>query len=288
MSSSSPLLTILHHASTWFSSYLVLLILISIGTLIERADPVERLQSKRATRLNLMYTAAYSMVVYAIKPLTATCSVWIVGTLGGGLVTLRSDGWGAVASFIVILLTIDLLEYLFHRLQHAIPFLWQMHALHHSARTYNATVTPRHFWLEPMIKGCLLYPIVGVLFKVDPAIVALTSLVFAPANYFAHLNLRIKLGRFVTWINNPQYHRLHHSRHPVHFDKNFAQLLPFWDQLFGTIWVPSPHEWPETGLATGAEPETLFDALTWPWRGQRKEAVPASSSTVRTMSAHQN
>jgi sterol desaturase/sphingolipid hydroxylase (fatty acid hydroxylase superfamily) len=284
MHHSIPLLTLLRHASEWLELYLVLLIVISICAAIESAVPVERLQSKAATRLNLLYMAAYSMVTDAIQPLTASCSVWIVSRLGGGLVTLRSDGWGTVASFIVVLLTVDLLEYGFHRLQHTIPFLWRMHALHHSAQSYNVTLTLRHFWFEPLIKGCLVYPIVGVLFKVDPKIVLLTSLVFVPGNYFAHMNLRVTLGRFSTWINNPQYHRLHHSRHPEHFDKNFAQLLPVWDHLFGTIWVPSPHEWPATGLETGAEPKTLAEALTWPWRDHGERAAPVSSVAAPAMS----
>jgi sterol desaturase/sphingolipid hydroxylase (fatty acid hydroxylase superfamily) len=103
-----------------------------------------------------------------------------------------------------------------------------------------------------------------VLFKVEPWIVGATSFVFMFGNYFAHLNLRVDLGRYVTWVNNPQYHRLHHSSRAEHFDHNFTQLLPLWDHLFGTLWVPAKHEWPATGLDDGTQPRSLLGAIGWP------------------------
>jgi sterol desaturase/sphingolipid hydroxylase (fatty acid hydroxylase superfamily) len=197
------------------------------------------------------------------------------------MVVLVSHGWGALASFIIVLLTIDALEYAFHRLQHTWPILWKMHSLHHSAVDFNVTITFRHHWLEVLIKGCLLYPLVGVLFKVDPWIVGATSFVFMTGNYFAHLNLRVDLGRYITWVNNPQYHRLHHSIRAEHFNHNFTQLFPLWDHLFGTLWVPAKHEWPATGLADGAQPRSLLAALSWPLRLQtQREVVPAHKRVV--------
>jgi sterol desaturase/sphingolipid hydroxylase (fatty acid hydroxylase superfamily) len=150
--------------------------------------------------------------------------------------------------------------------------LWRLHSLHHSAVDFNVTVTLRHHWLEVLIKGCLLYPLLGVLFKVDPWIVGATSVVFMIGNYFAHLNLRVDLGRYVTWVNNPQYHRLHHSIRAEHFNHNFTQLLPLWDHLFGTLWVPAKHEWPATGLDNVAQPRSLLAALSWPLRSQSRQS----------------
>lgn len=94
----------------------------------------------------------------------------------------------------------------------------------------------------------------------------MTTIIFMFGNYFAHMNLRVDLGRFTMWINNPQYHRLHHSNRSEHFDHNFTQLLPLWDHLFGTLWVPAKHEWPATGLDDGAQPRSLLGALSWPLR----------------------
>ncbi|SIT42288.1 Fatty acid hydroxylase [Paraburkholderia ribeironis] len=266
MVASSPVAGLLHHASLWLQAYALVLALTAAGAVLERRWPATLLQSRSAQRLNMAYAGLYLALVESVKPLTAAVSVAIVNAFGGGMVVLVSRGWGALASFVIVLLTIDLLEYAFHRLQHSWPVLWKLHSLHHSAIDFNATVALRHHWLEVLIKGCLLYPLVGVLFKVEPWIVGATSFVFMAGNYFAHLNLRVDLGRYVTWINNPQYHRLHHSIRPEHLDHNFTQLLPLWDHLFGTLWVPARHEWPATGLDDGTQPHSLMGALSWPLR----------------------
>lgn len=262
----SPLPALLHYAMLWLSAYALGLGMIAMGALLERRWPVARLQSRAGQRFNVAYTGVYLVILVAVKPLTAAVTVAIVNTLGGGLVALNSHGWGAVASFVVVLLTLDALEYAFHRLQHAWPVLWKLHSLHHSAVEFNVTVTWRHHWVELLIKGCLLYPLVGVLFKVEPWIVGSTSIVFMLGNYFAHLNLRVDLGRYITWVNNPQYHRLHHSNRAEHSGHNYTQLLPLWDRLFDTQWVPAKNEWPDTGLADGAQPRSLLEAFCWPLR----------------------
>jgi sterol desaturase/sphingolipid hydroxylase (fatty acid hydroxylase superfamily) len=264
MFASSPFASLLHHASLWLQAYALVLATVAAGAALERRWPAALLQSRPAQRLNIAYAALYLALAEAVKPLTAAASVAIVNALGGGMVVLVSRGWGALASFVIVLLTIDLLEYAFHRLQHTWPVLWKLHSLHHSAVDLNVTVTLRHHWFEVLIKGCLLYPLVGVLFKVEPWIVGLTSFVFMFGNSFAHLNLRVDLGRYVTWLNNPQYHRVHHSVRAEHVDHNFAQLLPLWDHLFGTLWVPAKHEWPATGLVDGAQPRSLLGAISWP------------------------
>ena len=280
MFASSPFPDLLHYAGLWLRGYLLVLALMAMGAVLERRWPADLLQSRAGQRFNMTYAGIYIALTEAAKPLTAAAGVAIVNALGGGMVVLVSRGWGAVASFVIVLLTIDLLEYAFHRLQHTWPLLWKLHSLHHSAVEFNVTVTLRHHWFEFLIKGCLLYPLVGVMFKVEPWIVGATSLVFMFGNYFAHLNLRVDLGRYATWINNPQYHRLHHSNRPEHFDHNFTQLLPLWDHLFGTRWVPEKHEWPATGLAGGAQPHSLLGALSWPLRLPAGRAARAGSKPM--------
>lgn len=266
MFASGLLPELLHHAGLWLRAYALGLAMMAAGAALERRWPAAMLQSRAGQRLNVTYAGVYLALAEAMKPLTAAASIAVVNALGGGMVALNSHGVGALASFVIVLLTIDLLEYAFHRLQHTWPVLWTLHSLHHSALEFNVTVTWRHHWIESLIKGCLLYPLVGVLFKVEPWIVGSTSVVFMLGNYFAHLNLRVDLGRYITWINNPQYHRLHHSNRVEHVDHNFAQLLPLWDHLFDTQWMPAMEEWPATGLDDGAHPRSLLDAFCWPLR----------------------
>src|SRR5947209_14274611 len=51
-----------------------------------------------------------------------------------------ANGWvGFVAGFLLL----DLLRYLVHRCKHAVPFLWRIHALHHSDPDVDVTTTVR-------------------------------------------------------------------------------------------------------------------------------------------------
>ncbi|MGE8490149.1 MAG: sterol desaturase family protein [Paraburkholderia nemoris] len=281
MFASGPFSELLHHASHWLGGFALALLMMGVGGALERRWPAELLQSSAGMRFNVAYAALYLAFAEAVRPLMAMVSVALVNALGGGWVVLASRGWGALASIVIVLLTFDLLEYAFHRLQHAWPVLWKLHSLHHSAAEFNVTVTFRHHWFEVILKGCLLYPVVGVLFKVEPWIVGVTAVIFMFGNYFAHMNLRIDLGRFTTWVNNPQYHRLHHSNRTEHYDHNFTQLLPLWDHLFGTLWVPSKHEWPATGLDDGAQPRSLLGALSWPLRPQARRVLTNTRPTHR-------
>jgi hypothetical protein len=73
------------------------------------------------------------------------------------------------------------------------------------------------------------------------------------------------MGRMITLVNSPQWHRIHHSAMPEHRDKNFASLLPLWDILFGTAWIPKPDEYPVTGFDPPVR-VGVIDSIIWPFR----------------------
>lgn len=65
----------------------------------------------------------------------------------------------------------------------------------------------------------------------------------------------------------PQVHRIHHSRDPGHYNRNFADAFPLFDILFGTYHKPAAEEFPETGLGGDyPAPRSL-------WAAQGKPAV---------------
>jgi sterol desaturase/sphingolipid hydroxylase (fatty acid hydroxylase superfamily) len=196
-------------------------------------------------------------------PITAACAAGIVSAAGGGLITLRTDGPWYFVSLIAVVLVNDLSQYWCHRMQHAVPVLWEMHSFHHSAEAVTFITGARHHWIEKVISAALL-PIVPIVFKVPPSLSMISVIIFFLPDTCSHSNVRLELGRAVTWINNPQWHRIHHSSLPEHHDKNFAALLPLWDILFGTAWIPKPGEYPPTGLDP-QEKIGFIEGLVWPF-----------------------
>lgn len=234
--------------------------------LLERRRPIDANLSLSNTHVrdDWKLVGVNAVLASALTPIAALGGALIVNAAGGGMITLPSRGLGYVASLVGVVIVLDLYKYWHHRLKHSIPFLWAMHSFHHSAEALTWATGARHYWLEAVIDAALL-PIIPLLFHMPASMVwALGVINFFP-DTCAHANVRFSLGRFVSWIGNPQWHRIHHSAQPEHFDKNFAGLLPLWDIVFGTAWIPRYDEYPATGLG-GAEKISVLDGIVWPLR----------------------
>jgi sterol desaturase/sphingolipid hydroxylase (fatty acid hydroxylase superfamily) len=253
---------------------LISVVFILAGALVERRWPA-RAGPGRSLAFNLLYYAPASMIQSLAAPLAGGLTTMAVNGLGGGLIALPAAGWGLLFGVLVYFVAMDLGEYLFHRAQHAIPWLWSMHSLHHSDPDFNISTTIRHFWLDIVIKTLTIYLAVGLLFK-SPTPIPLIYSILTFYNYFAHMNVKVGFGRWAVVLNSPQYHRLHHSRLIEHRDVNFAALLPIFDWISGAYRAPKPGEYPETGLDEGA-PASVWRALIWPlspWIGPSRAKAP--------------
>ena len=210
-----------------------------------------------------------------LAPIAAICAGAIARFAGVGWIKLPTAGYWWFVSLVFVVVTMDLYKYLFHRLQHAVPFLWAMHSFHHSANALTFITGGRHYWVERVMVDAFL-PIFAILFVPPHDMLLAVGLILFIPDTCAHLNVQVPLGRFVTWINNPQWHRIHHSIQLEHRDKNFAAILPVWDLLFGTAWVPRAGEYPATGLVP-AERVDIINSVIWPMRHLRHRWFPQIS-----------
>jgi sterol desaturase/sphingolipid hydroxylase (fatty acid hydroxylase superfamily) len=135
-----------------------------------------------------------------------------------------------------IYLLADLVSYWSHRLFHRGRW-WPFHAVHHSSEDLDWLSSVRvHPVNELVTKALQVTPL--LLLGFNPAV----TLSFAPFLTFYAIFIHAKLDwdfgplRFV--VATPMFHRWHHSRQPEAIDKNFAGLLPIWDILFGTFYMP--------------------------------------------------
>ncbi len=166
--------------------------------------------------------------------------------------------WLGLLLFVFVM---DLGEYLFHRAQHAIPFLWRMHSLHHSDPNMTATTAERHFWADPIVKAVTIWPLAAAIVAPTATMVGAYSAI-SLWHFVVHANIRLDLGRWSWLLNSPAYHRRHHSAEPEHFGSNYAALFPIFDLLSGAY--RRPVGYPRTGLPE--RPRTFAAALTWPLR----------------------
>ncbi len=157
---------------------------------------------------------------------------------------------------VTMLIAYDLSYYLYHRMQHQIPILWELHKVHHSAQIMVGVTKDRvhpideimNRWWDGVIPG-LCYGI-WMFFALDPVEVTIFGLnVYALRNiilmmdFVRHTHLKLSYGRHLSAVLlSPHYHQLHHSIAEKHWDKNFGLGLSIWDRMFGTLVIPEPDE----------------------------------------------
>lgn len=160
------------------------------------------------------------------------------------------------------LLVWDLLQYWVHRAQHAIPFLWQTHKLHHSDDLLTASTSLRAHVISELLLALTITLPIYVLFTGFELPELVLVVVFYAYGAFCHMNTRLDLGALTPVVVGPQAHRIHHSRLPEHRDRNFAAFFPVLDVLFGTWHRPAKAEYPAVGILDDPEPDSLA-AATW-------------------------
>lgn len=182
-----------------------------------------------------------------------------------------ATAFGAVASAITAAVLYDFFYYWVHRAQHTVPFLWKFHAVHHSVRHLSVPCGYGHF-TEQIFKAIIIVGPLAHLITWESAAVVSLFVVFQGA--YIHSSTSITLNRGAWLICDPRTHRIHHSREPEHYDRNFGSLTLIWDWLFGTAHFPRRDEWPDVGLDTQGPPTTVSDFLLRPFR-----PVPTSAET---------
>ncbi|MDO1582837.1 sterol desaturase family protein [Rhizobium oryzicola] len=155
---------------------------------------------------------------------------------------------------ITMLLAYDISYYSYHYVQHKVPFLWELHKVHHSAEVMVGITKDRVHPLDDLINRAWDGVVAGFCFglwtliALDPVEVTVFGVsVYLVRNilmmdFVRHTHFKISFGPLNNIILCPHWHQLHHSVDPRHYDKNFGLLFSFWDRLFGTLFVPAPGE----------------------------------------------
>jgi sterol desaturase/sphingolipid hydroxylase (fatty acid hydroxylase superfamily) len=142
----------------------------------------------------------------------------------------------ATIGFVVGFLLLDLLQYAVHRCQHAVPFLWRLHAMHHSDPDVDVTTSVRHHPIEYLI-ATGVYWLATLAFGIPAIVVISHAMTVFAAAAATHGNTR--LPEWVERWLQPVFitldlHLVHHSMSPAEANANFGGVLSIWDRLFGT------------------------------------------------------
>jgi sterol desaturase/sphingolipid hydroxylase (fatty acid hydroxylase superfamily) len=142
-------------------------------------------------------------------------------------------GWTGLALDIVLL---DLWIYVWHRINHEVPFLWRFHEVHHLDEMLDTTSALRFHFGEVVLSSLVRAGVIFLL-AVPLSSVVVIEILLLLAALFQHSNLKLPpaFERGLSLIVvTPSIHWVHHHAKRADTDSNYATVFSFWDHLFGS------------------------------------------------------
>jgi sterol desaturase/sphingolipid hydroxylase (fatty acid hydroxylase superfamily) len=207
------------------------------------------------------------------KSLVAFVMTWIALAITHYL-PAEIRNWGhtlpLAARLTVTMIVGEIGYYWGHRWMHEIPYLWRIHAIHHSAPELDWLVSTRAHPLDmvlPRACGFVLMFSLGLvepLSKTGDLALILILLIGSLLGFFVHANLRWRFGWLEWLIATPAFHHWHHTNDGLEYiNKNYSPTLPWVDLIFGTFYLPK--QWPKLYGISAAMPTNLAAQLLEPF-----------------------
>lgn len=198
---------------------------------------------------NLLKAAFFPFIVLTMAPIALGVSDAIERIFG----TIEHLTWSAstiMLTFTFLLFIFDdLTRFLLHLALHKIPFLWEFHKVHHSAKVLTPMTIYRSHPVESYLYACRMALtqgfVVGFCYYFFGPTLKMIDIVGANLFVFAfnfmgsnlrHSHIWLSWGdKFENWLISPAQHQVHHSDNPKWFDVNLGSALAIWDRLAGTL-----------------------------------------------------
>lgn len=154
-----------------------------------------------------------------------------------GLLNLYSFPNG-MKIFITVLF-FDLILYVWHLLNHEMPFLWRFHRVHHSDLNMDVSTASRFHIGELMISAVIK---IGLIFFLGADLVGLTLFesLLVLTSQFHHCSLKVPIWfERIYWVLfvPPSMHRIHHSVVIKERNSNYGTIFSLWDRALETLLI---------------------------------------------------
>ena len=177
------------------------------------------------------------------------------------------NSFGRIALTIIIL---DFAMYLWHRLNHGVPFLWRFHRVHHTDLEVDVSSASRFHFGEVTVSTFITYTFM-LLFGATIVEVRIFQVALFLMAQLGHSNIKLwrSFEEFLwLFLVPPSMHRIHHSSLHRETDSNYGTIFSIWDRLFKTLCKNTVQEKIVFGLNDFRDPKelTLTKLLMLPFR----------------------
>src|SRR5918996_5271029 len=248
-------------------------LVVGVCFVAERLRPlrarVRPLRERLATNVAMVTIAALMLrlVMVPAALVVATASE----RAGGGL--LRWLPLPVTAAAVVGFLLLDWSIYVWHRLNHRVPWLWRFHLVHHTDLDLDVSTAFR-FHAGELLLSVGWRTLVIVTLGPSASLLMVYEVASQAATAFHHSNWRLppRLERGLGLVLvTPSMHGIHHSVVEAQTNANWSVIFTAWDRLHRTWRGEPPNETLTIGLPVWREPRELGAArlLAMPFRRQR-------------------
>jgi sterol desaturase/sphingolipid hydroxylase (fatty acid hydroxylase superfamily) len=230
---------------------------------------------KRALRNIGLASIALIFLRWLLIPVMVWLASWIQTRNIGLLNWLSLHSW---IEFIIGFLLLDYGNYLWHLINHKIPFLWRFHNVHHIDLDLDVTTAIRFHFGEIILSVFSRGAIILIL-GVSPVLVLIYEVFFEAATNFHHSNLRIPdrwERRITKVIVSPRMHGIHHSIVKRETDSNYSVIFNLWDRIHRTLRLNIPQDEINIGVPSYRDlsEQKVHHLLIMPFRKQRPWKLP--------------
>lgn len=220
-----------------------------LGGLILWAS-VERLFAYRRAVTSLPKRIALHAGIAAINTTIMRLLVYV--PLLAWIVYVEQMGWGLSrwlglvgwVEFFMTIVVLDAFDYVWHRANHRLPFLWRFHKTHHNDNDMDVFTALRFHPGELMLSAgakaiwIVLWGPSAFAWFLFEALVSLCAQM-----HHSNIDLPDKLERPLSAIIvTPRFHAAHHLVDREYGDRNFSTIFSFWDRIFSSLAPWLSHE----------------------------------------------
>lgn len=155
-------------------------------------------------------------------------------------------------------------DYFTHVLYHRVRFFWCFHAVHHSIQYMHSSAGFRVSVLD--IFSLRIFLLLFPLFGIHPLVYFIIYTATKFWGVVIHVNEKYinKIGFLGYILVSPNTHHLHHGSNKMYIDKNYGEVVPWYDMMFGSY--VTEIEKPRYGSVNAREELNFWDSQLYEFR----------------------
>ena len=240
-----------------------------IFTFLEKIFPKYRGQAilRPEWQLDLFYFCVNHLLIAVLLLIANYFVVTVFGWVPSDRLQAAVHALPLWSQVILLVVCADFVLYWSHRVFHEVPWMWKIHAVHHSVEHMDWLAGSRNHIVQTIVdRSIAMAPL--YLLGADKAALDIYVTFAAVQAVLVHANVGMPFGPLKYLIVTPQYHHWHHSSEKPAIDTNYAVHMPLFDWLFGTYHMPTEH-WPADYGTTTRLPRSFLAQLLYPFTKSR-------------------